>query len=56
MGMSLTNRSDPETAQYFDKTFHGTYTEGDQMVLTFNGSAVYVYGSRRPDHGIYTGE
>jgi len=26
------------------------------MIFTFNGTAVYIYGSKRPNHGIYSGE
>jgi hypothetical protein len=26
------------------------------MIFTFNGTAVYNYGSKRPNHGIYSGK
>ena len=26
------------------------------MTLTFNGTAVYVYGAKRANHGFYSGE
>lgn len=26
------------------------------MFFTFNGTAVYVYGSKRFNHGVYSGE
>ena len=26
------------------------------MTFTFNGTAVYVYGAKRPNHGYYEGE
>ena len=30
--------------------------QANYMIFTFNGTAVYIYGSKRPNHGIYSGE
>ena len=30
--------------------------QGNYMIFTFNGTAVYIYGSKRPNHGIYSGK
>lgn len=30
--------------------------QGNFMSFTFNGTAVYVYGSKRRNHGVYSGE
>jgi len=26
------------------------------MILTFNGSAVYIYGAKRGNHGLFSGQ
>ncbi|ORX40609.1 hypothetical protein BD324DRAFT_678060 [Kockovaella imperatae] len=40
--------------RYFRSTFHATTQDGDYMSFTFNGSAVYVYGAKRSNHGSYS--
>ncbi|WVQ73037.1 hypothetical protein IAR50_002600 [Cryptococcus sp. DSM 104548] len=45
---------DPQTDKYYKKTFTGTYTDGDYVSLTFNGTAITIYGAKRPNHGTYS--
>ncbi|WWC91691.1 uncharacterized protein L201_006637 [Kwoniella dendrophila CBS 6074] len=47
------HRADNWTVDYFKQTFMGTYTQGDYVSLTFNGTAIAVYGARRSNHGYY---
>ncbi|WVQ84456.1 hypothetical protein IAT38_006608 [Cryptococcus sp. DSM 104549] len=44
---------DPMVGSYTDSTFHGTYTEGDQMKFAFNGSGIALFGAKRPNHGVF---
>ncbi|ODO05389.1 hypothetical protein L198_02082 [Cryptococcus wingfieldii CBS 7118] len=46
--------TDPSTDLYFKKTFMGTHTEADYVSLTFNGTAITIYGAKRPNHGVYS--
>ncbi|EIW72237.1 hypothetical protein TREMEDRAFT_58395 [Tremella mesenterica DSM 1558] len=39
---------------YFDQTFHATYTENATASITFNGSSISVYGSFGQNHGNYS--
>ncbi|KAK4685712.1 hypothetical protein P7C73_g4437, partial [Tremellales sp. Uapishka_1] len=50
------NVLDTSLDRYFDSTFHGTYTDGDAVELVFNGTAVYIYGAKRDNHGVYTAQ
>ncbi|KAI0342651.1 hypothetical protein BDW22DRAFT_131485 [Trametopsis cervina] len=38
---------------YINGTFHATDVLGASATLTFNGSAVYLYGAYRPNHDQY---
>jgi hypothetical protein len=42
----------PDTASvnYMDGTFRATETAGDSATITFNGTGIWVYGARRPNH------
>ncbi|PSR81993.1 hypothetical protein PHLCEN_2v6168 [Hermanssonia centrifuga] len=40
-------------SSYMNGTFHSTQDYGATATLRFNGSAVYIFGSRRPDRGEY---
>ncbi|WWC64615.1 uncharacterized protein I303_107226 [Kwoniella dejecticola CBS 10117] len=44
---------DTLTGRYSESTFHGTFGEGDYMEYRFNGTGTTVYGSKRPNHGVY---
>ncbi|KAJ3553754.1 hypothetical protein NM688_g3447 [Phlebia brevispora] len=48
------SHEDPEWFDYTNGTFHATQEEGATAYLTFNGSAVYVVGARRTNHGEYS--
>ncbi|KAJ3553757.1 hypothetical protein NM688_g3448 [Phlebia brevispora] len=48
------SHADPEWFDYTNGTFHATQEEGATAYLTFNGSAVYVIGARRTNHGKYS--
>ncbi|OCF39000.1 hypothetical protein I317_07217 [Kwoniella heveanensis CBS 569] len=45
---------DDQTGNYFKKTFMATKTDGDSASFTFNGTAVYIYGAKRDNHGTYS--
>ncbi|CAE6466326.1 unnamed protein product [Rhizoctonia solani] len=40
--------------KYQSSTFHSSQTPGDKITLTFNGTAIYIYGAKRPNYGHYT--
>ncbi|QRV82733.1 hypothetical protein RhiJN_10748 [Ceratobasidium sp. AG-Ba] len=42
------------TGRYLGRTFHTTQVNGDQAFFQFNGTAVYVFGAKRGNHGNYT--
>ncbi|KAL1745375.1 hypothetical protein HDZ31DRAFT_73608 [Schizophyllum fasciatum] len=44
---------DDLASQYSSSNFMATKTMGATMAFTFNGSAVAIYGARRPNHGRY---
>ncbi|KAG8702610.1 hypothetical protein FRC08_003383 [Ceratobasidium sp. 394] len=44
---------DPFANRYWGETFHSSDTNGSQMSLTFNGTAVYIFGAKRGNHGHY---
>ncbi|KAG9074396.1 hypothetical protein FS749_014056 [Ceratobasidium sp. UAMH 11750] len=39
--------------RYWGETFHSSQTDGSQMSLTFNGTAIYIFGAKRGNHGHY---
>ncbi|WWC71962.1 uncharacterized protein I206_105921 [Kwoniella pini CBS 10737] len=45
---------DDLTSKYFKQTFRATFTEGDYVTLTFNGTAIAIYGAKRANHGYYS--
>ncbi|GJE94535.1 hypothetical protein PsYK624_107050 [Phanerochaete sordida] len=47
------SRSDSLHANYSGDTFHTTEQNGGTARLTFNGSAVYLFGAKRPNHNVY---
>ncbi|GJE87433.1 hypothetical protein PsYK624_035160 [Phanerochaete sordida] len=49
-----TSHGDPSYVDYYDQTFHATETTGGTAGLTFNGSAVYLFGANRFNHDGYT--
>ena len=52
----MTNHSNDAAAvpYYFGQSFHDTSGAGDYMSFSFNGSAIYVYGAYRSNHGAYS--
>ncbi|TYJ57092.1 hypothetical protein B9479_002193 [Cryptococcus floricola] len=49
-----TTLADPYLDQYFSNTFMATHTDGDSVSLTFNGTAITIYGAQRANHGAYS--
>ncbi|TRM58243.1 hypothetical protein BD626DRAFT_511931 [Schizophyllum amplum] len=47
---------DPELNKYSNGAFTLTNKSGSSASFSFNGSAVYVYGAKRSNHGIYNAE
>ncbi|OCF39001.1 hypothetical protein I317_07218 [Kwoniella heveanensis CBS 569] len=45
---------DDQTDKYFKQTSMATKTDGDSVSFTFNGTAVYIYGAKRANHGVYS--
>ncbi|KIP01363.1 hypothetical protein PHLGIDRAFT_362060 [Phlebiopsis gigantea 11061_1 CR5-6] len=45
--------ADPLKSSYVNSTFHATGTLNASATLTFNGSAVYIFGAKRSNHDIY---
>ncbi|KAI0783837.1 hypothetical protein BC629DRAFT_1723730 [Irpex lacteus] len=52
-GWSDSSHADDYWSAYSNGTFHATDQLGAKATLTFNGSAVYLYGAFRPNHDIY---
>ncbi|KAF8598670.1 hypothetical protein BDV93DRAFT_478274 [Ceratobasidium sp. AG-I] len=44
---------DPYTNRYLGESFHATQSDGSQASFTFNGTAVYIFGAKRGNHGHY---
>ncbi|QRV96717.1 transmembrane protein [Ceratobasidium sp. AG-Ba] len=44
---------DPWASLYLNRTFHVSKTRGDQARFRFNGTAVYIFGAKRGNHGNY---
>ncbi|WVF73070.1 hypothetical protein IAT40_007889 [Kwoniella sp. CBS 6097] len=55
-GWSKEHHLDDQTDNYFLKTFAATRNDGDWMSFTFNGTAVYIYGAKRANHGTYSSQ
>ncbi|WVR00251.1 hypothetical protein IAU59_007394 [Kwoniella sp. CBS 9459] len=54
-GTWLQNHTDDDqTSKYFKETFMATKTDGDSVSFTFNGTAIYIYGAKRANHGVYS--
>ncbi|KAK7679656.1 hypothetical protein QCA50_017368 [Cerrena zonata] len=53
-GWGVQSPSDAQKAQFFQGTYHAAQADGASMNMTLSGSAVYLYGSRGPDHGNYS--
>lgn len=53
-GWGISSPSDPAIAEYFQNTYHATKGTGANVSLTFNGTAVYVFGSKGPVNGDYS--
>ncbi|KAK8853189.1 hypothetical protein IAR55_003891 [Kwoniella newhampshirensis] len=53
-GWLQNHTDDPSTDLYYKSTFYGTYSDGDSVSLTFNGTQVVIYGAKRPNHGRYS--
>ncbi|WVN84917.1 uncharacterized protein L203_100053 [Cryptococcus depauperatus CBS 7841] len=51
---SQKHTDDSQTVNYYKQTFYATFTDGDSVSLTFNGTAVTIYGALRSNHGIYS--
>ncbi|KAH8827747.1 hypothetical protein DL96DRAFT_1115101 [Flagelloscypha sp. PMI_526] len=49
-----TNGTDPMQPRYANQTFHATQSVSSRAILKFNGTAVYIYGARRFNHGQFT--
>ncbi|KAJ7636781.1 hypothetical protein FB45DRAFT_828945 [Roridomyces roridus] len=48
-----TPASDPEISQYLNTTFTTCNTAGSSATFTFNGTAIWIFGAKRPNHGQY---
>ncbi|KAG8722020.1 hypothetical protein FRC11_002796, partial [Ceratobasidium sp. 423] len=43
--------ADPYTNRYLGQTFHSSKTDGSQATFSFNGTAVWIFGAKRGNHG-----
>lgn len=50
---SYKSTSDPFTNRYWGQSFHSSNTDGSQASITFNGTAIYIFGAKRQNHGHY---
>ncbi|KIP10533.1 hypothetical protein PHLGIDRAFT_232823 [Phlebiopsis gigantea 11061_1 CR5-6] len=50
---SDSSNTDSFISDYVNSTFHATDIQSATASLTFNGSAVYIYGAKRPNHDVY---
>ncbi|CAE6454967.1 unnamed protein product [Rhizoctonia solani] len=39
--------------RYQNSSFHSSQTAGDSITIKFNGTAIYIYGAKRPNYGHY---
>ncbi|CAE6437700.1 unnamed protein product [Rhizoctonia solani] len=45
--------ADSQMPRYQGRSFHCTYTDGATANITFHGTAIYLYGAKRNNHGYY---
>ncbi|KAL5528949.1 hypothetical protein ACEPAG_4923 [Sanghuangporus baumii] len=45
---------DPNTDRFFQSTYHSAQGDGASANLTFNGTAIYLYGTKGPGHANYS--
>ncbi|CAE6436439.1 unnamed protein product [Rhizoctonia solani] len=50
---SYKSTADPYTNRYLGQTFHASQTDGSQATFKFNGTAVWIFGAKRGNHGHY---
>ncbi|KAH7332576.1 hypothetical protein B0J17DRAFT_152088 [Rhizoctonia solani] len=48
-----TDGFDPTSSQYHQESFYCTVVNGASADVTFHGTAVYVYGAKRTNHGYF---
>ncbi|KAI0091112.1 hypothetical protein BDY19DRAFT_683874 [Irpex rosettiformis] len=46
--------NDPSVGSYLNHSFHATESQNANATISFNGSAVYVFGAFGPNHDAYT--
>ncbi|KAI0927743.1 hypothetical protein AcW1_005182 [Taiwanofungus camphoratus] len=51
---AIQSPSDPDLSRFFQGTYHVAQANGATMNLTFQGSAIAIYGSKGPGHGNYS--
>lgn len=44
---------DKSVSRYRDNSFHCTLVNGSTATIAFRGTAIYIYGAKRPNHGFY---
>ncbi|QRV82728.1 hypothetical protein RhiJN_10743 [Ceratobasidium sp. AG-Ba] len=44
---------DPFGNLYRDKSFHSSHTNGSAATISFKGTAIYIFGAKRGNHGYY---
>ncbi|KAI5119583.1 hypothetical protein M0805_006468 [Coniferiporia weirii] len=45
---------DPDVDHFFQSTYHSAQANGSSANLTFTGSAIYIYGTKGPEHANYS--
>ncbi|PSS37228.1 hypothetical protein PHLCEN_2v917 [Hermanssonia centrifuga] len=50
----IQSSSDPSTLSFFDQTYHAAQRNGASVNMSIVGTAVYLYGSKGPNHGNYS--
>ena len=51
---SVTGRNHPVLHSYYRGTWAKNNVTNGSVTFNFNGTAVWIYGAKRPNHGIYT--
>ena len=51
---SFNLKDDPFTSRYRDSSFHSSRTDGSTAKFVFRGTGVYIFGAKRPNHGLYS--
>ncbi|KAF8715252.1 hypothetical protein RHS03_00037, partial [Rhizoctonia solani] len=51
---NLPATKDPHVNKYHGASFHSSRTNGSTATLKFHGTAVYIYGAKRFNHGFYS--